>query len=126
MLGSLRNLRPARLFPVTDPSPSALPSSRLDLGPAIVGATSFACADIFGKLTLNAGADVLTLATVRSYIGVVMLSGWLALSAKLPPLEPRAKRLSWLLGALFTGNVYLLFKAFETVPVPIAVLTYFV
>src|SRR5215470_2661311 len=127
MLGSLRNLRPARLFPVTDPSPSALPSSRLDrLGPAIVGATSFACADIFGKLTLNAGADVLTLATVRSYIGVVMLSGWLALSAKLQPLEPRAKKLSWLLGVLFTGNVYFLFKAFEAVPVPIAVLTYFV
>src|SRR5262249_32589771 len=73
-----------------------------------------------------AGADVLTLATVRSYLGVAMLSAWLAVSAKLPPLDLRAKKLSWLLGLLFTGNVYLLFKAFETVPVPIAVLAYFV
>ena len=130
MLVSPRNVLPAGCFSVTDPSPPAPQPGRLDrldrLGPAILGATSFACSDILGKLTLNAGADVLTLATVRSYIGVAMLSGWLALTAKLPPLEPRAKRLSWLLGVLFTGNVYFLFKAFEAVPVPIAVLTYFV
>jgi drug/metabolite transporter (DMT)-like permease len=112
---------------VTTASPSASPTGgRLDrLGPAILAAVTFTCGDILGKLTLNAGAGVLTLATVRSYIGIAMLAAWLALTAKLPPLAPRAKKLSWLLGILFTGNIYLLFKAFETLPVPIAILTFF-
>jgi drug/metabolite transporter (DMT)-like permease len=112
---------------VTSASPSTQPiGGRLDrLGPAILAAVTFSCSDILGKLTLNAGAGVLTLLTVRSFVGIAMMATWLTLAAKLPPLAPRARKLSWLLGILFTANIYLLFKAFEVVPVPIAILTFF-
>ena len=107
--------------------PSLSLKGRLDrLAPAILGASAFACADVLGKITLNAGADVLTLATVRSYIGVAMLAGWLALGARPQSITPRARWISLALGVLFTGNVFWLFKAFETIAVPVAVLTYFV
>ena len=96
------------------------------LAPAILGASTFACADVLGKVTLNAGAGVLTLATVRSYIGIALLAGWLALGSKPTRMTPRARWIALGLGVLFTGNVFWLFKAFETIEVPVAVLTYFV
>jgi drug/metabolite transporter (DMT)-like permease len=96
------------------------------LGPAILGASAFACADVLGKVTLNAGADVLTLATVRSFIGLAMLYAWLRVGAPPRAITRRAKWISLSLGLLFTGNVYWLFKSFEAIEVPVAVLTYFV
>ena len=51
------------------------------LGPAILGASMFACADVLSKVSLNAGADVLTTSTFRSYIGVILLFVWLRLGA---------------------------------------------
>jgi drug/metabolite transporter (DMT)-like permease len=81
---------------------------------------------VLGKVTLNAGAGVLTLATVRSYIGLALLAGWLAFGVAPARITPRARVISLGVGLLFTGNVFWLFKAFETIAVPIAVLTYFV
>jgi drug/metabolite transporter (DMT)-like permease len=95
-------------------------------GPAILGASAFACADILGKVTLNAGAEVLTLATARSFIGLAMLYVWLRVGTAAEPITRRAKWISFGLGVLFTGNVYFLFKSFEEITVPVAVLTYFV
>jgi drug/metabolite transporter (DMT)-like permease len=96
------------------------------LGPAILGASAFACADVLGKVTLNAGADVLTLATARSFIGLAMLFVWLRVGARPRAITPRARWISFGLGVLFTGNVFWLFKSFEAIEVPVAVLTYFV
>ena len=96
------------------------------LGPAILGAGSFACADVLGKVALNAGADVLTMATFRSFVGLGMLTLWLNAGAKAEPVTPRAKWISAGLGILFTGNVYWLFQAIAYIEVPVAILTYFV
>jgi drug/metabolite transporter (DMT)-like permease len=90
-----------------------------------MGASAFACADMLGKVALNSGADVLTLMTVRSPIGLVLLYIWLRFSKADKPLTPRARLISLGLGVLFTGNVYWLYKAIEAVEVPVAVLTYF-
>jgi drug/metabolite transporter (DMT)-like permease len=99
--------------------------SRLEIGPALLGASSFACADVLSKVVLNAGADVLTLSAIRGVLGVAILYGWLRFNPR-PDFPPRAKWIALGLGVLFAGNVFLLFKAFETVTVPIAILTYFV
>jgi len=94
-------------------------------GPAIAGASMFACADVLGKVGLNAGVDVLTLVTFRSYVGLAIIYALLKLGAKADPITPRAKWISLGLGVLFTGNIFGLFKAFELMEVPVAVLTYF-
>ena len=102
-------------------------SSRLtQVGPALLGASSFACADVVSKIPLRDGADVLTMATVRSLIGVALLFLWLRLTGHSAPLGRREKWISLGLGVLFAANVFLVFKAIEAVTVPIAILTYFV
>ena len=105
------------------PTPRA--SSRLaQIGPALLGASSFACADVLSKITLRAGADVLTVSAVRGVLGLAILLVWLRLDRR-PAFGARARWISLGLGVLFAGNVFLLFKAIETVPVPIAILSYF-
>ena len=95
------------------------------VGPAVLGATSFACADVLVKVVLIAGAGVLTMSAIRAVVGVAMLFVWL----QLVPRTPFGRRATWIslgLGVLFAGNVFLLFLAIEAVDVPIAILTYFV
>ena len=101
-------------------------SGPAQIGPAVLGASSFACADVLRKVVLIDGADVLTMSAVRAVLGVAMLFAWLKL---VPPPAAFSLRATWIslgLGVLFAGNVFLLFKAIETVEVPIAILTYFV
>jgi drug/metabolite transporter (DMT)-like permease len=96
------------------------------IGPALLGASSFACADVLSKVTLNAGTDVLTMSMARGFIGLAVMFVWLRLAQRPAPLTPRERWISLGLGVLFAGNVFLVFKAIESVPVPIAILTYFV
>src|SRR5436305_1040889 len=66
------------------------------------------------------------MSVVRAVLGVAFLFAWLKL---VPPRGAFTARATWVslgLGVLFAGNVFLLFKAFEVVEVPIAILTYFV
>jgi drug/metabolite transporter (DMT)-like permease len=97
-----------------------------ELGPGIVAAVSFALADVFSKLTLIAGMDVLSLSTFRSVFSVVFIIGWFWLQPPAVPHTPRQRWISLGVGVLFAGIVFGLFKAIELVTVPIAILTYFV
>lgn len=107
-------------------SPS-LPSGALaSLAPALLGATSFAIADVLSKFALKAGADPLTLSTIRGVLGLVTVLAWLQLGERPVPLAPRAKWISLGLGVVFAANIFLLFSAFQVVEVPIAILTYFI
>ena len=101
-------------------------SSPAQIGPAVLGASSFACADVLIKVVPIDGADVLTTSAVRAVLGVAFLFVWLKL---VPPRGAFTARATWIslgLGVLFAGNVFLIFKAVEVVEVPIAILTYFV
>jgi drug/metabolite transporter (DMT)-like permease len=107
--------------------PAAHGAGRLaSLGPAFLGATSFACADVLSKLALKAGADPLTISTFRGVLGLMILFAWLQFRARPAALTPRERWISLGLGVVFAGNVFLLFTAIERVEVPIAILTYFV
>jgi drug/metabolite transporter (DMT)-like permease len=110
---------------VTDPSSPPQGGRLYRLGPSIMGASAFACADVLAKFALLAGAGVLTMVTARSVIGLAMLYAWLRFDGWPQNVTPRAKWISLGLGALFTGNVFFLFKAFQSIEVPVAVLTYY-
>jgi probable blue pigment (indigoidine) exporter len=111
---------------VTPPVTSHAGSRLALIAPALLGATSFACADVLSKVVLNDGAGVLTVSTVRGLFGLAMMFVWLRLVPRPAPLSPRARSISLGVGVLFAGNVFLLFAAIEKVEVPIAILTYFV
>ena len=101
-------------------------SGPAQIGPAVLGASSFACADVLSKVVLIDGADVLTMSAVRAVLGLAILFGWMLL---VPSRAAFGGRETWIalgLGVLFAGNVFLVFKAIEAVEVPIAILTYFV
>ena len=110
---------------MTKVSPPQADFRLAQIGPALLGASSFACADVLVKVVLIAGAGVLTMSAIRAVVGVAMLFVWL----KLVPPGAFSRRATWIslgLGVLFAGNVFLLFMAIEAVDVPIAILTYFV
>jgi drug/metabolite transporter (DMT)-like permease len=103
------------------------PPSRLhDLGPGIVAATSFAIGDVFSKVALKAGCDVLTLSTFRSLFSVAVVFAWMQFFPPPVALTPRQRNISLGIGVLFSGIVFGLFKAIELLEVPVAILTYFI
>jgi drug/metabolite transporter (DMT)-like permease len=104
-----------------------LPQSRLAyLGPGIIAAVSFALADVFGKVVLINGADVLTLSTFRSLVTVAFMAIWLKIDKPPVPHTPRQRWIALGVGLLFCGIVFGLFKAIQLMPVPITILSYFV
>ena len=97
-----------------------------DLVPGIVAALGFGASNVFGKIAFAGGADVLTLITFRGFVGVAFVWTWLHFSPAPARHTPLARNVSLGLGVLFAGNVYCVFKAIEAIPVPIAVLAYFI
>jgi drug/metabolite transporter (DMT)-like permease len=96
-------------------------------GPVLLGASAFAVSDVVTKVSLRDGADVLTTSLGRGIVGVMMLLAWLRLSNRPPKrLAPHQQWIAYGVGAIFAGNVFLLFQAIELIEVPIAILTYFV
>src|ERR1700724_4689552 len=77
------------------------------IGPALLGAFSFACADVLIKVTFRAGADVLTASTLRGIVGLAFLMLWLRFAQKSASVPPRARRSALsLLGVFFAGAVF--------------------
>jgi drug/metabolite transporter (DMT)-like permease len=106
--------------------PPVLPSRLTELGPGIVAAVSFALADVFSKLALIAGMDVLSLSTFRSMFSVIFMIGWFWVQPPPVPYTPRQRWIALGIGVLFAGIVFGLFKAIELVTVPVAILAYFI
>ena len=97
-----------------------------DLLPGVLAALGFGASNVLGKVAFAAGADVLTLITFRGFIGIAFVWAWLHYA---PPARLHAKRertVAFGIGLLFALNVFCVFKAIEAIPVPIAVLAYFV
>ena len=114
---------------VTQSPPASFPATASPLAqiaPAVTGATSFAIVDILIRWGFQAGSDSLTMVTLRGLIGVPLLYAWMRYGPALKPMTPRERWISLIFGVIFAGNVYLLFVAIEVMPVPIAILTYFV
>src|SRR5262249_60892258 len=76
----------------TNLSPPNADSRLAQVGPAVLGAPSFACADVLVKVVLIAGAGVLTMSAIRAVVGVAMLFVWL----KLVPPAAFSRRATWI------------------------------
>jgi drug/metabolite transporter (DMT)-like permease len=109
----------ANTTPVTRPDLRAL-------APGILSAVSFGFSNIFIKLTLLDGSDALTLGCIRGALGVLFVTIWLRHTPAQRPHSLRERRIALGIGLLFGGNLWLLFMAIRLVPVPIAILSYFV
>ena len=108
------------------PNPPAAPNRLSDLTPGIVAATSFAIGDVFSKVVLTTGGDVLSLSMFRSVFSVVVIFVWLWVAPPPVPHTPRQRNISLAIGVLFAGIVFGLFKSIELAQVPVAILSYFV
>jgi drug/metabolite transporter (DMT)-like permease len=110
---------------VNDP-PAGIGGLVHQLGPVLTAATMFSVSDVFAKISLEAGSDVLSLLAFRSVVGIGLIFIWMRLGAARVKLPPRLKWISLGLGLLLTLNLFGVFKAIELVPVSIAILTYFI
>jgi probable blue pigment (indigoidine) exporter len=110
---------------VSDP-PAGIRGLIHQLGPVLTAATMFSVSDVFAKISLEAGSDVLSLLAFRSVVGIGLIFIWMRLGAARVKMPPRLKWISLGLGLLLTLNLFGVFKAIELVPVSIAILTYFI
>jgi drug/metabolite transporter (DMT)-like permease len=110
---------------VTDP-PAGIRGLVHRLGPVLTAATMFSVSDVFAKISLEAGSDVLSLLAFRSVVGIGLIFIWMRLGAARAKMPPRLKWISLGLGLVLTLNLFGVFKAIELVPVSIAILTYFI
>lgn len=97
-----------------------------DLLPGVLAALGFGASNVLGKVAFAAGADVLTLITFRGFIGIAFVWAWLRLVPPARLHSGRERVVAFGIGLLFALNVFGVFKAIEAIPVPIAVLAYFV
>jgi drug/metabolite transporter (DMT)-like permease len=111
---------------VTVQTPAGIRDVSRELGPVLTAAVMFSVSDVFGKLALEGGADVLSLLTFRSILGIGLVFLWLRLGKGAVALSRHAKWIALALGVLLTANLFFLFKAIELIPVSIAILTYFI
>jgi len=94
------------------------------LAPGIAAGTALGISDVLAKIVLATGCDVLTMLSFRSLIGLAFVASWLRFGAK-PYADARVRTISLVIGVMFTGLIYCLFKAIEAIDVPTAVLSYF-
>ena len=97
-----------------------------ELGPAILASSAFAFSNVLSKIVMASGSDVLTLSLFRGLVGVPLLFLWLRMGEPRKPHSPQARLISLGLGILFAGVVFGLFAAFAALPIPVAILSYFV
>jgi drug/metabolite transporter (DMT)-like permease len=111
---------------VTDQPPASVRGVFHQLGPVLTAAVMFTVSDVFAKLALEGGTDVLSLLSFRSILGIGLVFVWLRLGEPAVALSRNTKWISLALGVLLTANLFSLFKAIELIPVSIAILTYFI
>jgi drug/metabolite transporter (DMT)-like permease len=96
------------------------------LAPAVVAASSFACANVLSKVVFIDGGDVLTLLSIRSVVGLCFIAAWLWSGERPAPFSPRERWIALGLGLLFAVTVFGVIKAIDLMDVPTASLAYFV
>ena len=94
------------------------------LAPGIAAGISLGISDVLAKIIFAAGTDVLTMLSFRSVVGLAFVASWLHFGPK-ASADARVRSVSLVIGVLFTGLIFWLFKAIEAIDVPTAVLSYF-
>jgi len=94
------------------------------LGPGVAAGMALGISDVLGKIVLTGGVDVVSMLLFRSVVGLLFVASWFRFGPK-PTATPAVRIVSLVVGIVFTGLIFCLFKAIETIDVPTAVLSYF-
>ena len=94
------------------------------LAPGIAAGTALGVSDVLAKIVLGAGVDVVSMLSFRSLVGLAFVATWFRFGGR-PAAVPGVRVVSLIIGVIFAGLIFCLFKAIESIDVPTAVLSYF-
>ncbi|MGO8923158.1 MAG: EamA family transporter [Xanthobacteraceae bacterium] len=94
------------------------------LAPGIAAGTSLGISDVLAKILLSGGVDVVSLLSFRSLVGLAFVATWFRFGRR-PTANVQVRVISMIVGIIFAGLIFCLFKAIETIDVPTAILSYF-
>lgn len=89
-------------------------------------ASSFSATAVLSRSALDSGADVLALVTFRNVAIAFILFLYLHATGKPWTLGPRERNLALAIGLVQCVNSYAINKALQLIPVPLAILIYYV
>ena len=92
--------------------------------PGIAAGTSLGISDVLAKIVLAGGVDVVSMLAFRSLVGLAFVASWFRFGRR-PTANAQVRLISMIVGVIFAGLIFCLFKAIETIDVPTAVLSYF-
>ena len=105
-------------------NPSSLRDRMPRLVPGIAAGTSLGISDVLAKVVLAGGVDVVSMLSFRSLVGLAFVATWFRFGRPAAAtLEVRD--VSMIVGIIFAGLIFFLFKAIDAIDVPTAVLSYF-
>jgi drug/metabolite transporter (DMT)-like permease len=94
------------------------------LAPGIAAGTSLGISDVLAKIVLLGGVDVVSMLSFRSLVGLAFVATWFRFGRR-PAVTTQVRVISMIVGIIFAGLIFCLFKAIETIDVPTAILSYF-
>src|SRR5271169_2677496 len=96
----------------------------LPLLPGIAAGLALGVSDVLSKIVLRDGADVLSMLSFRSVVGLIFVATWLRFGKK-HTADARVRWISMAIVVMFAGLIYFLCKAIEAVDLSTAILSYF-
>lgn len=92
--------------------------------PGLAAGTALGISDVLAKIVLASGVDVVSMLSFRSLAGLAFVATWFRFGRR-PAANTQVRVVSMLVGIIFAGLIFCLFKAIETIDVPTAILSYF-
>jgi drug/metabolite transporter (DMT)-like permease len=84
------------------------------LAPGIAAGTALGISDVLAKIVLTSGADVVSILSFRSLVGLAFVATWFRFGGR-PATAPGVRVVSSVIGVIFAGMIFCLFKAIETI-----------
>ena len=94
------------------------------LAPGIAAGTLLGISDVLAKIVLAGGVDVVSMLSFRSLVGLAFVATWFRFGRR-PTANVQVRVISMIVGIIFAGLIFCLFKAIERIDVPTAILSYF-
>ena len=94
------------------------------LAPGIAAAISLGISDVLAKIVLAGEVDVVSMLSFRTLVGLAFVATWFRFGRR-PTADVQVRVISMVVGIIFSGLIFCLFKAIETIDVPTAILSYF-
>ena len=94
------------------------------LAPGTAAGTLLGISDVLAKVVLAGGVDVVSMLSFRSLAGLAFVATWFRFGRR-PTANVQVRVISMIVGIIFAGLIFCLFKAIESIDVPTAILSYF-